>query len=92
MQRERKGKTIVSEAEATREKARRVLQAAVVEAFGRPRAYVMQGPIMQRASVSDEEEFRTIAEYLDRKGWIGEADDDYGVFVVTSAGLEEATR
>jgi hypothetical protein len=82
---------IKSEARVTREKARRVLQAAAVEAFGRPGAYVTRDPVMRRASVSNLDEFWTIATYLDEKGWIAEADDDYGVFVVTTAGLEEAT-
>ncbi len=86
------GKVIRSEARATREKARRVLQAAAVEAYGRPGAYVTRGPVMRRANVSDPEEFRAIAEYLEGRGWIAEADDDYGVFVVTPAGVDEATR
>ncbi len=47
---------------------------------------------MRRANVSDPEEFRALAEYLERRGWIAEADDDYGVFVVTPAGVDEATR
>jgi hypothetical protein len=84
--------SIKSEARVTREKARRVLQAAAVEAFGRPGAYVTRNPVMRRAGVSDLEEFWTIARYLDEKRWIAEADDDYGVFVVTAAGLDEATQ
>jgi hypothetical protein len=86
------GKTIVSEARALREKARRVLQAAAVEAYGRPGAYVSRDPVMRRTSITELEEFWAIAEYLDRRGWIAEGDDDYGVFVVTPAGLDEATR
>jgi RIO-like serine/threonine protein kinase len=89
---EEEGKIIVSEARAIQEKARRVLQAAAVEAYGRPGAYVPRDPVMRRASISDLEEFWAIAEYLDKKGWIAEGDDDYGVFVVTPAGLDEATR
>ncbi len=85
-------KTIVSEARAIREKAVRVLQAAAVEAYGRPGAYVSRDPVMRRTNITDLEEFWAIAEYLDRRGWIAEADDDYGVFVVTPAGLDEATR
>jgi hypothetical protein len=46
---------------------------------------------MRRAGISDVEEFRVIAGYLEDEGWIAEADDDYGVFVVTLAGLREAT-
>ena len=83
---------IKSEARVTREKARRVLQAATVEAFGRPGAYVIRYPVMRRAGVSDLEEFWVIARHLDDKGWIAEADDDYGIFVVTAAGIEEATK
>lgn len=88
----RGGKTIVSEARAMREKARRVLQAAAVEAYGRPGAYVSRHRVMQRTNISDVEEFREIAEYLDRKGWIAEGGDDYGYFVVTPAGIDEATN
>jgi hypothetical protein len=88
----RGGKTIVSEARVTREKARRVLQAAAVEASGRPGAYVPRDPVMYRADVSNLEEFWGIAEYLDERGWIAEADDDYGIFVVTPEGIDEATR
>ena len=82
---------MVSEAEATRESARRVLQAAAVEAYGRPGAYVTRDPVMQRANISDLEEFWAIVRYLEERGWIAEADDDYGIFVVTATGIEEAT-
>jgi len=40
----------------------------------------------------DLEGFRAIAEYLDAKGWINEADADYSIFVVTQAGLDEAMK
>ena len=83
-------KIIVSEAGATQEKARRVLQAAAVEAYGRPGAYVSRHRVMQRTNITDVEEFRAIAEYLDRRGWIAEGGDDYGYFVVTPAGIDEA--
>jgi hypothetical protein len=46
---------------------------------------------MRRAGIFDVGEFRMIAGYLEDEGWIAEADDDYGVFVVTPAGLSEAT-
>jgi hypothetical protein len=69
---------------------RRVLQAAAVEAHGRPGAYVLGNRVMQRANISNPVEFETIAKYLARKGWIAEADDDYGIFVVTTAGINEA--
>ncbi len=80
----------MNEAGVPREKARRVLQAAAVEAYGRPGAYVSRAPVMQRANVSDLEEFLAIAEYLDRRGWITEANADYGVFALTPEGIDAA--
>jgi hypothetical protein len=74
------------------ETARRVLQAAAVEAYGRPGAYVTRDRVMQRANVADTEHFRTIAKYLEERGWIAEADADYGVFVVSASGIDEATN
>jgi hypothetical protein len=73
------------------ETARRVLQAAAVEAHGRPGAYVAQDRVMQRASIVDTEHFRTIARYLEEQGWIAQADAEYGVLVVTASGIAEAT-
>jgi RIO-like serine/threonine protein kinase len=72
------------------ETARRVLQAAAVEAHGRPGAYVTQDRVMKRADMVDTEHFRTIAKYLEGRGLIDEADADYGVFVVTASGIAEA--
>ena len=72
------------------ETARRVLQAAAVEAYGRPGAYVTQDSVMQRANMADTEHFRTIAKYLEERGWIAQADADYGVFIVTTSGIAEA--
>ena len=72
------------------ETARRVLQAAAVEAYGRPGAYVTQDRVMQRANMLDTEHFRTIAKYLEERGWIAQADADYGVFIVTASGIAEA--
>jgi predicted transcriptional regulator len=72
------------------ETARRVLQAAAVEAHGRPEAYVTQDRVMQRANMVDTEHFRTIAKYLEERGWIAQADADYGVFIVTASGIAEA--
>ena len=74
------------------ETARRVLQAAAVKAHGRPGAYVTQDRVMQRANMVDTEHFRTIAKYLEERGWIAEADADYGVFIVTTSGIAEVTR
>ena len=68
------------------------MQAAAVEAHGRPGAYVTQDRVMQRASILDAEHFRTIAEYLEQREWVAEADADYGVFVVTASGIAEAIR
>ena len=70
------------------ETARRVLQAAAVEANGRAGAYVTQEGVMQRANMADAELFRTIARYLEEQGWI--ADADYGVLVLTASGIAEA--
>jgi predicted transcriptional regulator len=81
----------VSEVWGLPEKARRVLQAAAVEAYGRTGTYVTMNPVMNRANLSDLEEFRSIAEYLERKGWIAEADPEYGIFVLTPEGVDEAT-
>jgi hypothetical protein len=47
---------------------------------------------MQRVNISDLEEFRAIAEYLEERGWIAEADPHYRVFVITDAGIDAATR
>jgi hypothetical protein len=53
--------------------------------------YVVMAQVMRRANISDPEEFRAIAEYLEERGWIAEADPDYGVFVLTPEGIDEAT-
>jgi hypothetical protein len=66
------------------------LQAAAVEAFGRPGAYVTRERVMRRAGMADSGMFLRIAEYLERRGWIAEADPDYGVFVLTLTGIDEA--
>jgi hypothetical protein len=81
----------LSEVWGMAEKAPRVLQAAAVEAYGRPSVYVVRAQVMQRASISDPEEFRAIAEYLEECGWIADADPDYGVFVLTPEGIDAAT-
>ena len=67
-------------------------RAGSVEAYGRPGMYVVMAQVMRRANISDPEEFRAIAEYLEQRGWIGEADPDYGVFVLTHEGIDEATN
>ncbi len=78
--------------EEEEDRARRVLQAATMEAFGRAGVYALRDRVMQRANISELEEFWAIAEYLDRKGWIAEGDDDYSIFVVTAAGVDEVTN
>ncbi len=86
------GKAIVSEVRTIQEKARRVLQAAAAEAYGRSGVYVFRDLVLRRANISDPEEFWSIAGYLYGKGWIAEADDDFAMFVVTPSGVEEVTR
>jgi hypothetical protein len=80
------------EQEVSRETARRVLQAAAVEAFGRPGVYVTRECVMERAAMVDLSLFLKIAQYLEDEGWIDEADADYGMFTVTVEGLDEAMR
>jgi RIO-like serine/threonine protein kinase len=88
--RDKRERLLVRERKAIQKQAHRVLQAAVVEAYGRAGTYVIMDMVMKRADISDPEEFRTIAEYLDQQGWIAEADPDYGVFVLTPEGIDEA--
>jgi hypothetical protein len=84
------GKT--GEAGATRDRARRVLQASAVEAYGRAGAYVTRDSVMHRAHVADLKEFLTIVKYLYGKGWVAGGNEDYRYFVVTPEGMAEATR
>ena len=81
---------MVRERKAIQKKARRVLQAAAVEAYGRAGTYVIMDLVMKRAGISDPEEFRTLAKYLEEQGWIAEADDDYGIFFLTYQGIDKA--
>ena len=53
-------------------------------------AYVTRDLVMKRSNMANTKHFRTIARYLEEQGWIAEA--DYGVFVVTTSGIAEATR
>jgi RIO-like serine/threonine protein kinase len=71
-------------------KARRVLQASAVEAFGREGVYVTMSAVMERTNTTDPEEFRQIAEYLEEQSLIAEADADYGIFVLTYEGIDLA--
>jgi RIO-like serine/threonine protein kinase len=81
---------LVRERKAIEEKALRTLQAAVVEAYGRPGVYVTMNQVMKRSNISDPEEYQTIAEYLENEGWIAEADPDYTIFVLTHEGIDKA--
>ncbi len=73
-----------------RQKARRVLGAAVAEAGEKPGEHVFALPVMRRAGVSNVE-FRSAARYLDEQGWISEGVDDYETFVVTPEGISRIT-
>jgi RIO-like serine/threonine protein kinase len=72
------------------EKARRVLQASAIESFGREGVYVTMSAVMERANITDPEEFWQIAEFLKEQSLIAEADADYGVFVLTPEGIDLA--
>ena len=84
------GVVILTEDWEERQKARRVLGAAVAEAEGRPDEPVFALPVMRRAGVTNAE-FRRAAPYLDEQGWIAEGRDEYETFVVTSEGVEWVT-
>ena len=51
-----------------------------------------QDQVMQRAHMANTEHFKVIAEYLEEREWIAQAEADYGVFVLSASGIEEATR
>jgi hypothetical protein len=89
---DRKIRPLVRQRKAVAEKAHRLLQAAVVEAYGRPGVYVTMAQVMKRSNISDQEEYQTMGEYLENEGWIAEADLDYGVFVLTLEGIDQATH
>jgi hypothetical protein len=78
--------------EVPRETARRVLQAAAVEAYGRAGVSVSHAHVMERADMVDWEGFKAIAEYLEWRGWIADAATDYGVFTITISGIDEAMK
>ena len=40
----------------------------------------------------DWEGFKAIAEYLEWRGWIADADADYDVFTVTNSGIDEVMK
>jgi hypothetical protein len=82
--------TIVTEDWEERQKARRVLEAAVAEAGEKPDEHVFALPVMRRAGVSNVD-FRSAARYLDEQGWISEGADDFETFVVTPEGVSRIT-
>jgi hypothetical protein len=43
------------------------------------------------ANIAEESKFSSIARYLENKGWIAKSTADYGVFMITAEGIEEAT-
>ena len=73
-----------------RQRARRVLEAAVADAEGKSDEPVFALPVMRRAGVTNAE-FRRAARYLDEQGWIAEGREDYETFVVTSEGVDWVT-
>jgi hypothetical protein len=84
------GVTIVTEDWEERQKARRVLEAAVAETEGKPGEPVFALPVMRKAGVTNVE-YRRAARYLDEQGWIAEGREDYETFVLTSEGLDRVT-
>ena len=74
-----------------RQKARRVLEAAVAEAGGKPDEHVFALPVMRKAGVTNAE-FRRAAGYLDEHGWIAQSDEEHETFVVTPEGVDRVTR
>jgi hypothetical protein len=80
----------VSEDWEERQKARRVLGAAVAEAEGKPNEIVFALPVMRSAGVSNIE-FRRAAHYLDEQGWIAQGEGEYETFVVTPEGVDRVT-
>ena len=80
----------MTEAWEEKQKAHRVLEAAVAEAGEKPDDPVVALPVMRRADVSNKE-FRAAARYLGEQGWISERADDYEAFVVTPEGIARAT-
>jgi hypothetical protein len=74
------------------DKAYRVLLAAIVEAEGLSLQSVERQRVMRRANISDEQEFRAVAEDLGARGLLVKEDEGWYRFFVTSAGIEEAAR
>jgi hypothetical protein len=81
------GVIIVTGAWEERQKALRVLEAAVAEAGGKPDEHVFALPVMRKAGVTNAE-FRTAAGYLDEQGWVAGGGGEYETFVVTPEGVD----
>ncbi len=81
---------IMTEDWEARQKARRILEAAVAEAGEKPAEHVFALPVMRRAGLSNLE-FRSAARYLEEHGWISEGAGDYETFVVTPEGVSQVT-
>jgi hypothetical protein len=84
------GMTIITEDWEERQKARRILEAAVADAEGKSDEPVFALPAMRRAGVTNAE-FRRAARYLDEEGWIAEGREGYETFVATSEGVDRVT-
>jgi hypothetical protein len=82
----------MSEAEVMRDKALRVLRAAVEEARGEPGTYVSRARVMEQTNITDLGEFSRIAHYLAGRGLIAEGVNDYEFFVLTLGGIAAGAK
>jgi hypothetical protein len=79
----------MSEDEAIRDEALRVLRAAVEEAKGEPGTYVSRARVMEQTHITDLGEFSRIAHHLAGRGLIAEGVNDYEFFELTLEGLAQ---
>jgi len=82
----------MSEADVIRDKALRVLRAAVEEARGEPGTYVSRARVMEQTNITDLGEFWRIAHYLAGRGLIAEGVNDYEFFVLTLRGIATGAK
>ncbi len=82
----------MSEAEVMRDKALRVLRAAVEEARGEPGTYVSRARVMEQTNITDLGEFSRVAHYLAGRGLIAEGVNDYEFFVLTLGGIAAGAK
>ncbi len=75
-----------------REKRRLLLRAAYDRASGRPEEYVYKEDVMQDSGISDEREYEGAVAYHLGLGNVSHAGDDYGMFVLTSKGIDEVEK